>query len=238
MVQIRVFLAFLIFMIISTSTQGAEVTVPEVLKHLQSTFAQVKDYRVRLHAEVDMERVKVPPMDVIVYFKQPDRIHLQSKGFSILPRQGLFFNPNQFSQEDYYMSFLGKETLNKNEVYKIELVPRKEEIKIRKLIMWVDPERWITIKIHTVSWQGQSAEVDFDYSLFQDKYWLPVQAIAIINLKGFRGFSHFHGGNEAEKGGSAKSVDRKGSITIQFTDYEINTGLSDFIFEKRDVVID
>ena len=235
---VAVFLTLFIFLIISTPTRGSEVTVPEVLKHLQSTFSQIKDYKVRLHVEVDMEKVNVPEMDVIVYFKQPNKTHLQSKGFSMLPRQGLFFNPNQFNREDYYMSYLGKDTFNKIAVYKIELVPRKDEIKIRKLLMWIDPKRWITLKIHTVSWQGQSAEVEFDYSLFQDRYWLPVQAIATINLKGFRGFSKFHNGHGSEKGGGAESAGKKGRITIQFTDYEINTGLSDFIFETRDVVID
>jgi len=216
------------------SSQGREITADDILRHLQSAFAEVEDYTVRLHAEIDMEQVRVPPMDVTVYFKQPDKIHLQSKGFAMLPREGIFMNPNRFSKENFYMSLLGKETLKNVETYKIELVPRKEEIKVRKLTIWVDPERWIFLKVHTISWRGQSAQVDFEYTQFQDNYWLPVRATATINLKEFKGFSHFfHKMPGRERENAAGSGAKTGRITIQFSDYKINVGLSDSIFEQE-----
>ena len=237
-VRYYIFTIIFIFLNFVYSARGGEIEALDVLGHLQSTFAEIMDYRVQLHAEIDMDQVRIPPMDVIVYFKQPDKFHLQSKGFSMLPRLGLFINPNQFTHKDFSVSLMGKETLKSIEAYKLELVPRKEDMKLRKFILWVDPGRWILLKVHTVSWQGQSAEIDFEYALFQKRYWLPASAIATINLKGFKGFSHFHGSRGSQKAGPPGSDDKKGRIIIQFTHYEINVGLSDSIFEERNLELD
>lgn len=228
---------FLVFQNLGYASQGHDITAADILRHMRSTSSEIEDYTVRLRAEIDMEKVRVPPMDITVYYKQPDKIHLQSKGFAMLPRDGIFINPNRFSKEDFYMSLLGKETLKNVETYKIELVPRKEKIKIRKLTMWVDPERWIFLKVHTVSWRGLSAHVDFEYALFQDKYWLPVSAIAIINFAGFKGFSPYYKMLGREKENASESGDKTGRITIQFSDYKINVGLSDSIFEQQKDVL-
>jgi outer membrane lipoprotein-sorting protein len=228
---------FLVLPNLLYASQSHDITAADILRHIRSTWSEVEDYSVRLQAEIDMEKVRVPPMDIMVYYKQPDKIHLQSKGFAILPRDGIFINPNRFSTEAFYMSLLGKETLKNVETYKIELVPRKQEIKIRKLTMWVDPERWIFLKVHTISLRGLSAHVDFEYALFQDKYWLPVRAIAIINFTGFKGFAPYHKMFGREKESDSEAGDKTGRITIQFSDYKINVGLSDSIFEQpKDVL--
>ncbi|MBW2610485.1 MAG: hypothetical protein JRC68_09105 [Deltaproteobacteria bacterium] len=213
-------------------SQGTELTVDDILRNLQSTFAEIEDYTVMLNVKSDIKQVRVPQMEVTAFFKQPDKLHLQSTGFAMLPREGMFINPNRFNREDFYMSILGKETLKDIETIKLELVHRNEKIKVRKLIIWVDPVRWISLKIDTVTWQGQSASVDFKYEKFQDRYWLPVKASAMMDLTGFKGFSRFHEMPDWENETESASNDRKGEITIQFYDYRINEGIPDFIFEQ------
>ena len=228
---------FLVFQNWGYASQGDDITAADILRHLQSKSSEIEDYTVRLRAEIDMEKVRVPPMDITVYYKRPDKIHVLSKGFAMLPRDGIFINPDRFSQEAFYMSLLGKETLKNIETYKIELVPRKEEIKIRKLTMWVDPDRWVLLRVHTISWRGLSVYVDFEYALFSDKYWLPVRAVANINLSGFKGFSPYYKMFGREKENASESGDKTGRITIEFSDYKINIGLSDLIFEQlKDVL--
>lgn len=226
-------LAILLFQGFDHPSKGNELTADDILGNLQSTFAEIEDYTALLHVETDIKQVRVPQMEVKVFFKQPDKLHLQSKGFAMLPREGMLINPNRFSKEDFYMSILGKETFKDMETFKLELVPRKEKIKVRKFIIWVDPVRWISLKIDTVTWHGQSIKVDFEYRKFLDRYWLPVKAKAVVDLAGFKGFSSFHEMPDWEKGGGIGSLDRTGEITVQFYDYRINDGIPDSIFGQK-----
>jgi len=117
------------------------------------------------------------------------------------------------------------------ETIKLELVPRKEGIKLRKAIVWVDSVRWIILQINTVSWKEQSVEVFFQYGLFSDKYWLPVEATATIDLSAFRGFSGFHGDSDRRRENEEELKQEKGKIIVRFYDYTVNEGIPDSVFD-------
>ena len=53
----------------------------------------VSDFTVTIDAEVNMEQVQVPNMHATMYFKKPDKIHFDSKGFLFVPRDGIMLNP-------------------------------------------------------------------------------------------------------------------------------------------------
>ncbi len=56
-------------------------------------FADVRDFIVKIDAEVKMEQVQVPNMHATMYFKKPDKIHFDSEGFLFVPRDGIALNP-------------------------------------------------------------------------------------------------------------------------------------------------
>jgi outer membrane lipoprotein-sorting protein len=224
-------LAFLLMIpFTGRSEQNAEISADDIIKNLQTVFALVEDYSVRLRVKVDMINVRVPDRDIKLYFKQPDKIHLEAEGFAMLPREGIIVNPNRFNEKDFYMSFLGEELLRGCRTYKLELVPRNDSIKIRKLNLWVDPEKWLVISVYTVTWQGQSAMVDIQYNIFDGKYWMPETAVAEVDLKGFTGFSSFHGSMGEENAMDDYSDKKPGKIFMEFYNYEINGGISDSMF--------
>ncbi len=131
------------------------------------------------------------------------------------------------------MSLLGKESLKGRSAYKLELVPRNVKVRVRKLIIWIDTARWVSLKIDTVTWRGQSIEIQFDYEKFQNKYWLPIKATATVDLEGFRGFSSFHDRHGWEDESETEDSAKPGEIIVQFRDYKINEGISDSIFEEE-----
>ena len=229
---ITLFLVILMFPCSGRSEQNKDIDISDIIKNLQTEFSLIRDYSVGLRAVVDMKNVRVPPGDIRMYFKQPDKIHLESKSFAMLPRKGIIINPNQFNKNDYYMSFLGEEVLRGVRTYKIELVPRNDSIKIRKLNLWVDPGRWLVLSASTITWQGQSVHVDFRYSMVNGKQWMPIKAAATVNLKGFMGFSSFHGGSRSDKGRDDSPDESVGMIFLEFYDYEINKGIPDSMFTE------
>ncbi len=225
-------MAALLFPGLIYPAQGGAPTVQAILGNLKSTFAMIEDYSVQIVVETDIERVHIPRMEIKVFFKQPDKIHLQSNGFAMLPRDGMFINPGWFNEREFYVSILGRETIQNKETFKLELVPRREDIKVRKLVIWVDPSRWIILKIDTITWRGQSVEVEFQYKKYLDRYWLPVTASARIDLSAFKGFSSFHDRPDSNWGGGDDSAGRKGQIFIRFFNYRINEGIPDSIFQQ------
>ena len=62
-----------------------QLTAEKILLTMKSAADRVKDYSALLTATVQMERLKIPEMKVKIYFKEPDKIHIESKGFSMLP---------------------------------------------------------------------------------------------------------------------------------------------------------
>jgi len=229
---IVVFSVILIFPYSGRSEQNTAINISDIINNLQTEFSLINDYSVRLTAVVDMKNVRVPPGNIKMYFKQPDKVHLESKSFAMLPKEGIIINPNQFNKEDYYMSFLGEEILRGDRTYKIELVPRNDSIKIRKLNLWVDPDRWLVIRALTISWQGQSVQVDIQYDMINGKQWMPVKAAAMINLKGFMGFSSFHGGAGSGESRGDGPDESAGMVFLEFYDYEINKGIPDSMFTE------
>ena len=71
---------------------GGEPSGEAILRNVQSRIAEVRDYTVHLDVVADIERLNVPEMHVTMYFKQPDKVHLDAEGFAMLPREGLALN--------------------------------------------------------------------------------------------------------------------------------------------------
>ncbi|MEK9138626.1 MAG: hypothetical protein AAB393_16000, partial [Bacteroidota bacterium] len=67
----------------------AQPSGEEILKKVDVSFSGVQDYSVVLDITADMERMTIPPMQVHMYYKQPDKFHFESENFAILPREGL-----------------------------------------------------------------------------------------------------------------------------------------------------
>jgi len=207
-----------------------EITADRILKHLQTRFAEIDNYMVLLNIKTDIAQIRVPQMEVMVFFKQPDKLHLESKGFAMLPREGLLINPNRFKKEDFYMSIQGKETIEGMETVKLELAPKKEGIKLRRLALWIDPVRWIILNVETITWQGQSFKVTFEYEKFHERYWLPASALITVDMKEFKGFSSFH--DMHGWGSETTANESMGKIIVKFLNYRINQGIPDSIFEQ------
>jgi len=229
--KIRLFVLSACWLLVLTSVSPA-IEPEVVVKNLRDSFSQINDYTVQIHAEADIKSMQIPPMDVIVYFKQPDKIHFKSTGFAMLPREGLFFNPDRLTGENFYMT-LTSDSLNESTQFKLEFIPKNEQIQARKLIIWVDPARWVVSRIQTISWQGQTTQINFEHRLIEKKYWLPQSAVIDVNLSGFRGFADRMGMPDRNSAKEDSMPAKNGVITVKFSKYKINSGLPDSIFDNQ-----
>ena len=90
------FVAFFLVLAAIQSSSAQTPTAADILHNMKKQFETVKDYTAQLKVTVDMERMQIPEMLVKIYFKQPDKIHIEAKNFAMVPREIAGMNPAQF----------------------------------------------------------------------------------------------------------------------------------------------
>ena len=72
------------------SVSAKPLSAQEIVKRAADEYDRVQDYMVDAKVTVSSPDVHVPEMNVKIYFKKPDKLHVESKsGFAVLPKQGL-----------------------------------------------------------------------------------------------------------------------------------------------------
>lgn len=66
----------------------------KIINDVVTEFNRVKDYVVDVNIKIDVEFLKVPETKAKIYFKQPDKVHLDAEGFAMLPKNGMEFSPS------------------------------------------------------------------------------------------------------------------------------------------------
>ncbi|MSP64084.1 MAG: outer membrane lipoprotein-sorting protein [Ignavibacteria bacterium] len=190
----------------------------QIIDAIRIKYDEIKDYTATIEAAVDMERIKVPKMDVKIYFKQPDKFHIESKNFAMIPREGVAINPAELLNK-FNAKLLGIEQLNSRPVYKIQLTPKSEQKLISlESYVYIDQENLYIVKLASTPSEGRTIVINFSQSLVQNKYYLPSKIFVKFD--------------NAETN-SSQRLPRSGSVTISYKNYLLNTGLSDSLFTKK-----
>jgi len=205
-----------------------------ILSRAVKGFADVQDFVATIDAEVKMERVQVPKMHATMQFKKPDKVHFTSQGFLFVPRDGVTMNPAVLSAR-YDASFIGSDTLRGRILYKLQLAAKEKKTKLRQMYAWIDPGNWTISKIETIPYEGRTLAIVFEYVFLQEKYWLPSKMTVSFG-------STMEGEKVANDSTSLpydqldrmqRSMPRNGTITILYSDYQVNVGLDDAVFEEK-----
>jgi outer membrane lipoprotein-sorting protein len=209
-------------------------TGEEILRNAEQNFRDVKDYTVTLEIVADIERMKVPPMRATMYFKQPEKVHFDTKGFVLLPREGMGVQFGQLTKR-YAVDSTSRETVEGMMMYRLALHPRDEKAVVRRLFMWIDGKRWTPERILIPQPDGRAVEARFTYSQV-DRFWLPSNLVVSFSAPerdstaaAPPATNPFARGLPTVSRGST----RTGKVTVSYTDYRVNTGLSDSLFTSE-----
>ncbi|MCB9248314.1 MAG: hypothetical protein H6613_07085 [Ignavibacteriales bacterium] len=125
---------FFISSILFAQTKNAD----EIITNVKNKFETVKDYQVDLKIEVDMEFLRVPKVSATVYFKQPDKMKMDSKDFAVLPKEGINFSPISMLNGDYTSIYVKEDTLENHIVDVVKIIPLSDSTKIILTTLWID----------------------------------------------------------------------------------------------------
>ncbi|MDP2209791.1 MAG: hypothetical protein Q8K98_13615 [Bacteroidota bacterium] len=209
------------------SISFSQLNAPEILNRVESRFKEIQDYTAEALVSVEMERLRIPRRKMKIFFKQPDKFHLESEGFAIIPRAGLGFIPSQLHHDKYDAQLISLDTIETYPSYKLQLFLKDLH---KSSYLWIDKENFVIRKIETATSQGRNVSVVFDYGMIDKKYLMPSNiVVSLQNLFESDEDIPDMSGRETHH----RRLPRAGTITITFTKYLVNQNLPDDLFEKN-----
>ncbi len=207
---------------------SAQPSGEEILKKIEANYAGIQDYSVSLDVAVDLERLKVPQMKATMHFKQPDKVHFESEGFALLPKEGVGFTPKSLSSRFDVESV--KEEKERSQ-YILTLKLRSDRTKLRKTFVLVDSKNWTVSQITTPQFDGRQMTAEFEYQQIET-HWLPAQLTVTFSSDTTEteppdAFGQLPAAQRSSQ------IPRTGTIKIRYSDYRLNTGLNDDVFQQK-----
>ena len=79
----------------ATANQGEDDYAKTIIEKTELQYRLINDYQVRMTISMKIPAFRMPKKKYTVFFKQPDKIKIKSKGFGLLPRTGMFTSPSE-----------------------------------------------------------------------------------------------------------------------------------------------
>jgi len=214
--------------LLSPGVIQAQEDAARTLDALQKKYSSLKDYTVDINVHFDIEGFKAPDMQAKLYCKPPDRMKIESKRIFFLPKEGGTFNPSMFNREDFEVKFLERLMYEGRNAIKLKLTPKKKKWNGQDFILTVDTDRNLIREMNISSFEGREVKALIEYGHFSD-FDLPTRIelhldVPFSESKEIRDF-----GQSAQP---AKRITGRAEIT--YSNYKVNIGLSDKIFNETD----
>ncbi len=226
----RIFKTTILLTLVLFSVAAAQSDNPdEIIKNLKTEFERVKDYQVDVKIKVNANMLKVPEMNVEFFFKQPDKTHIKSNSFALIPKQGVNFSPFSLLKGKYKAVFARNENIDGRELSILKIIPLKEDNDVMLTTIWVDQTMNVVRKLESTTKGSGTFNVDFIYDDNLD-YPLPAKIIFSFNLDK-KGVPKDTDIRPMHKRRSISGI--KGKMVLTYTNYKVNIDLPDSLFEKK-----
>lgn len=219
----------LIFLFLLNANSQQNQNAQKIIERIRENYEKIKDYVVDVKVKIDFEDAVIPEINAKIYFKKPDKFKIDSENFLILPKQSFNFAPDVLFKEGFTSIFSGEQEIDKIKHFIIKIIPEDPENN-SVLTLYINSENYTIRKIYALSSNAGKLEAEFMYNLLEGKYWLPSKMIASFETKSFR-FPRLRKMDRELKNDSPQK--RKGKVTIYYSNYVVNKGLNDRIFEEE-----
>ena len=216
--------AFLFFNM--SIAQDAQQLLNGVINKINS----VKDYSADVNIKADIPLIKILPVKAKIYFKKPNKFKVKSKSIAILPKQNMTeLNGFLSSKKNYMVVGSGNEIISNIKCQILTVIPNSSENEIILAKLWVNTLNKTILKSELTTRSSGNLKAKYKYSN-QVKYGLPSSIIFTVDVKEFK-IPKSISSNPHRSQSNKKNKKKYGEISIAFSNYKVNKGLSDSIFK-------
>jgi len=208
----------------------------DILDGVVTNFNTVKDYQVDVNIKVDVEFIKVPETKAKIYFKQPDKVHLEAEGFAMLPKNGMEFSPSSLIKKEHTAIYEQDVDLNGFKTSLVKVIPLGDQGDVILSTLWIDQKRQVIRKVESTTKTNGTFSIDFSYD-DNIKYPLPSKILFSFNMDKMNIPATISGETTTEKSDIKKKnigSSTKGQVVVSYSNYLVNKGIPDSIFEGKD----
>lgn len=218
--------------------------VEMVVDKTQKQFEKAFDYQVTMKIELKVPGFRMPKKKYKVFFKQPNKLKIKSRGFGMLPKTGIFTSPKDNFDNLKNMRLISTNNDNGQVYIKGEVIVDSLKLKMPNEYAKLGFRPTVTVKIDTNNWVINNIITELDtlklveitntYKKVDNNYVMPSAStvqyfIKDAKLSGWlkKDITSIVGQNPLEQ----KSDMVEGKISIVYEDYIINRGIKDKIFD-------
>ena len=218
--------------------------VNRVIDKTQKQFEKASDYQVTMKIELKVPGFRMPKKKYKVFFKQPNKLKIKSRGFGMLPKTGIFTSPKDNFDNLKNMRLISTNNNNGQVYIKGEVIVDSLKLKMPNEYAKLGFRPTVTVKIDTNNWVINNIITELDtlklveitntYKKVDNNYVMPSAStvqyfIKDAKLSGWlkKDITSIVGQNPLEQ----KSDMVEGKISILYEDYIINRGIKDKVFD-------
>lgn len=206
---------------------AAALTGPEILKRALNLQAGLQDYTATVQVTVNMPGLQVPQRTAKLYFKRPDKLHVESKGIVMIPRQALLMGDlgtQLAKQARVILAATGQK--DGAPLYFLKLLPPEGQATSDRLLVWIRGDRFTIEKLEVYKGGQREIAVQWEHQLVNGRFWLMKRLQAELSV---RQVQRRHPAGAS----SAVTPVGPGTITVVFSHVRVNSGLPDSLFGEQ-----
>ena len=220
-----------------------------IIEKTESQYRSINDYQVKMTISMKIPAFRMPKKKYTVFFKQPDKIEIKSKGCGLLPRTGMFTSPsenfdnltdvvinkNSFDLEDNRVILSGNLIVDSlaikmpNDYAKVTFKPTVD--------VTIDTSQWVITGVVTKIDTIKIMQINNEYGFVDGNHFLPVRSTVEYFVKDAR-ISKWLKKDIGSFIGNQQKMDIqddmvKGKITVLYNKYRVNRGIDESVFKKN-----
>lgn len=225
------FILLVLFITLNSPNYSEAQTASQIINKVNTNFNKVNDYTADMSIHLDVSFVKMKDIMAKVYFKKPKKFKVKAEGIMLLPKQ----NPNniQAMLEDtssYSAIKTGTVITNGVNTSIITVIPNSDTADLILGKFWIDANKGVILKSHLTTRSNGNLEIEHFYGV-NSNYALPDKLIFTIETSKFKLPKALVVDLGSSTEDSKKEDNKKGKITIVFSNYIVNKGVDDKIFK-------
>ena len=238
----------ILFLFLLANSNALSNKNPEyIIKKTDDQFREINNYQVDMVISIAIPAFRMPKKKYKVYFKQPDKIKIKSRGFGLLPKTGMFTSPlENFSNLSNIRFSKDFSRTNPNEIMLVgDLVLDSLALDVPNeyarltfkptVDVKVDTQNWVITQVLTKIDTVKIMEINNFYDVVDDSFYMPIRSTVEYYVKDARLSKWINKdigtimGNNHNMNIESDMV--KGLISVNYAKYRVNRGIKDSIFE-------
>jgi outer membrane lipoprotein-sorting protein len=206
-----------------------------ILERVKKEFEKIDDYQVDIKIKIDVDFLKMPDREATIYYKKPDKFYIDSENFTMLPKSGMNFSPLSFLNYKYSSFYVKEDTINGRQADEIKVIPLEGNADVIISTLWIDTQRNIILKVESSKKPQGTFTIDLEYLKTNEGFWLPSSLVFVFTIEGSLYQAMSRESIQKELKSADKPDEQKtGKVYLTYSNYKVNIGLPDSIFEKKD----